>query len=99
LLSRPVLSSHAAAHYDAFLMLGRDRQNESISMGMAGGMLLPRPISRDTIRKQGRRLGYDGEVLEDFTDIVTAIDDFHVETAVRKAAADAQANAAKRKPR
>ncbi len=97
LLSRPLLSSDAEQHFAVFLTLSRDRPNESISMGMAGGVLLPRPISRETIRKEGRRLGYDGDALDDFVEIITLIDDFHVETAVRKAAADAKAAADRRK--
>lgn len=95
LLSRPAIPDDAAPYWAAFLLLSRDRPNQSISMGMGGGLILPRPISRDTIRREGRRLGYSGDALDDFTEILTGIDDKYVEITVRKAAADAKASADK----
>ena len=79
----------------AFLDLARDRPRESLSLGMAGGMSLPRPVPQEAIRREGRRLGYRGEALADFTTIVALIDDFWVEVAVKQAAADAKAAADK----
>ena len=50
---------------------------------MAGGLSLPRPISRETIRREGSRLGYTGDALADFTEIIVQIDDFYVEVAIK----------------
>lgn len=71
-------------------MLSRDRPHESLSLGMAGGLTLPRPVPRETIRREGRRLGYRGADLEDFVEIVTLIDDFYVEVEMKRAANDAR---------
>lgn len=62
---------------------------------MAGGLSLPRPVPREAIRREGARLSYQGDALEDFVEIVAAIDDFHVETSVRRSAAEAKAQAAR----
>lgn len=59
-------------------------------MGMAGGLSLPRPIPRDAIRREGARLGYVGEGLEDFTEIITRIDDDFIEVTVRRTADEAR---------
>lgn len=93
LLSRPTLLPDAEPYYAAFVLLSRDRQTESISMGLAGGLSLPRPVPRDVIRREGERLGYDGDALDDFVEALTMIDDCHVETEVRRAAAEAKASA------
>lgn len=93
MLSRPFLDPGAEPFFAAWLMLSRDRARESISLGMAGGFSIPRPIPRDTIAREGERLGHDGEALEDFTEILLRIDDFFVELEVTRAAADAKAAA------
>lgn len=64
-------------------------------MGMAGGLSLPRPVPLEAIRREGLRLGYQGESLADFTEIVARIDDHHVEVEVRRAADEAKASAAR----
>jgi len=64
-------------------------------MGLAGGLSLPRPIPRDTIRREGEHLGYEGDALEDFVEIVVLIDDFFIELEVKRIAADAKAAADK----
>ena len=64
-------------------------------MGMAGGLSLPRPIPREAIRREGERLGYAGDGLNDFVEIVMRIDDFHVEVTVKRAADNAKAAAAR----
>ena len=64
-------------------------------MGMADGLSLPRPVPLEAIRREGLRLGYQGEGLEDFVTIVARIDDFHVEVEVRRAADEAKASAAR----
>ncbi len=76
-------------------MLARDRPHYSISMGMGGGVLLPQPVSRETIRREGERQAYTGDDLEDFVEIVVRIDDYFVETEIKRAAADTKAAAAK----
>lgn len=83
LLSRPTLIIEAEPYWQAFVYLARDRPTESISLGMAGGLSLPRPIPRDAIRQEGKRNGFTGEGLDDFTEIVTAIDDIFVEVTVK----------------
>jgi hypothetical protein len=64
-------------------------------MGMNGGLSLPRPVPLETIRREGARLGYSGEGLEDFVIIVAHIDDFYVDIEVRRAADEAKASAAR----
>lgn len=51
-----------------------DRLMLSHGLGMAGGMLLFQRIGRENIRREGKRLGYQGDALLDFIDIVRAID-------------------------
>jgi hypothetical protein len=93
LLSRPVLLGDAARYWATLQELGRDRPRESVSMGMAGGIILPRPVPLETIRREGRRLGYEGEALEDFVTIIARADDFSVEVDTKRAAEDAKAAA------
>lgn len=92
LLSQPVLDSDAASLYAAFFLLSRDRPTESLSMGLAGGLSLPRPVPRDAIRREGGRLGYDGDALDDFVEAIMRIDDLYVETEVKRAATEAKAS-------
>ena len=56
----------------------------SLSLGMAGGLVLPQPIPREAMRRYGRTLRLSGEELADFVEIVAAIDDFWVVTEQRK---------------
>jgi hypothetical protein len=77
------------------VLLSRDRSIISIGMGGA----LPRPVPRDAIRREGERLGYDGDALDDFVEALTMIDDFHVEIEVRRAAAEAKASAERARSR
>lgn len=51
-----------------------DRLEFSHGLGMAGGMLLNQRIGRDVIRREGKRLGYEGDALADFVTIVRIID-------------------------
>ena len=64
-------------------------------MGMAGGLSLPRPVPLEAIRREGLRLGHQGESLEDFCTILARTDDFFVEVEVRRAADEAKASAAR----
>lgn len=60
---------------------------------MAGGISLPRPVPREAIRREGARLGYTGEGLADFTEIVARIDDSYVEATVKREAKSAEQRA------
>lgn len=93
LLSRPALSSDAEPYWAAFLGLARDRPRESISMGMGGSLMLPRPIPRETIRREAHRLGWRGDELEDFTEVIALTDDFYVEVEVKRIADEARMSA------
>ncbi len=93
LLSRPMLTAEAEPYWQSFTYLSRDRTYLALSLGMAGGLKLPQPIPRDSIRKEGNRHGYRGESLADFTEIVAAIDDAFVQDDVLKQAAAAKAGA------
>lgn len=66
----------------------------SLSLGMAGGLVLPQKIPREAIRRHGRALRLCGEELADFVEIVAGIDDFWVETEQRRQA-DAAVRAAR----
>ena len=93
LLSRPVLTAEAEPYWQSFTYLSRDRTYLALSLGMAGGLKLPQPILRDAMRAEGRRRGYQGDGLADFTEIVAAIDDAFVQDDVLKQAAAAKAGA------
>ena len=84
LLSRPILSAEALPYWEAFERLSRDRPLESVSLGMSGGLSLPRSIPLEAIRREGLRLGYGGDGLEDFVTIIARMDDSHVEHAMRR---------------
>ncbi|MBX9945118.1 MAG: hypothetical protein K2Y40_13620 [Reyranella sp.] len=99
LLSRPVLSSEAESYWQSFTYLSRDRAYLALSLGIAGGLQLPQPIPRGSIRKEGNRRGYQGESLEDFTEIVAAIDDAFIQNDVLKQAAAAKAGAERARSR
>lgn len=99
LYSRPQITAEAAPYWAAFLLLGRDRPEQSISLGMAGGLTLPRPVPRESIRREGERLGYDGDALEDFVEIVMRIDDLYIEVTTKRIADETKAAAARTKKR
>lgn len=82
-MRRPVLSSDATPYWLAFIDLSRDRPTENLSLGMAGGVSLPRPVPRETIRRDGERRGFTGDALDDFVEIVVGIDDAFVEVTVK----------------
>ena len=98
LLSRPILSSDAALHHAAFLLLSRDRQNE-IHSSFAGSFSRPLPITRDAIRREAKHMALAGDALEDFVAIVTIIDDYHVELETKRLAAEAAAAAQRERAR
>lgn len=43
-------------------------------LGMAGSLLLRQRLTRAAIRAEGERLGFDGEELDDFVEIVHRVD-------------------------
>lgn len=95
LLTRPEVTEQAAPFWAAFLLLSRDRPELSLSLGMAGGLTLPRPVPRESIRREGERLGYDGDALEDFVEIVMRIDDLYIEVTTKRIAEETKAAAAR----
>lgn len=64
-----------------------------IGGGMGPGLLLPLPIARADIRSEGERLGYRGEGLEDFCEIVEQLDHAFIEATARREAERARAAA------
>jgi len=56
---------------------------------------VPRPIKRAVIRAEGRRRHYGGDGLDDFVEILTAIDDGYVAEAIKAIDKKAKADAAK----
>ena len=97
LLSRPDLDAEAEPYWHAFLALSRDRQFDSLSLGMGGGVRIPCVITRETIRREGERQGYDGEDLDDFVEIVTGIDDAFLAIEMQRIADDTKKQAGKMK--
>ncbi|MFO1080864.1 MAG: hypothetical protein U1E23_09590 [Reyranellaceae bacterium] len=97
LLTRPRLSHLTQPYYDAWLLLSLDAQQFSHSMGMAGGVLLRQRLPRAALREEGRRLGYTGEALDDFVEIVHRID-IHEWTIAYRRQVDAVVAATKKKP-
>jgi hypothetical protein len=95
LLSRPLPSIELEPYWQAFAYLSRDRPREQVSLGLAGGLSLTRPIPATWIRAEGERLGFTGDALEDFEAIVVGIDDAFVEHSIKREAVEAKAAAAK----
>ena len=81
----------------AFIALARDRQYDSLSLGMGGGVRLPCVIPREAIRREGKRQGYAGDELDDFVEIVAGLDDGFIEIETKRIAAETKAAAARMK--
>lgn len=79
LLSRPEIPPEAQPYWQALKTLSRDRP---ILAGF--GVAFPRPVPRETIRVEGERLGFSGESLDEFVEIVSAIDDRAVEIEMKR---------------
>lgn len=77
----------------AFQHLDPYRPRLPIGGGMGPGILLPLPIPRPDIRSEGERLGYRGEGLEDFCEIVEQLDHALIEATARREADRAKASA------
>lgn len=91
LLSRPLLDAETESYYSAWRTLNRDRPKDHIPLGMSGSVTFPVAISIDLIRREGERLDYEGDDLEDFTAIVVLMDDYYVEIETKKRGAETQA--------
>ena len=73
------MGEEAMAYWLAFIALARDRQYDSLSLGMGGGIRLPCVIPREAIRREAQRQGYAGDEFEDFVEIVAGLDDGFIE--------------------
>lgn len=71
--TRPQLSPISERYYAEWLSLSRYRRLVSHSLGMAGGMLLRQTMPRAEIEAEGIRLGYFGDALDDFVELMTRL--------------------------
>ncbi|MGD9895223.1 MAG: hypothetical protein AB7I59_22705 [Geminicoccaceae bacterium] len=69
-MSRPYLSPEEQLYHDAWAYLRRDRPYLSHSLGMSGALLLQQKTPRSAIRAEGERLGFEGDDLDEFIEIV-----------------------------
>lgn len=67
------------------------RPRQTIGGGMGPSIMLPLPIPRPDIRAEGERLGYRGEALEDFCEVVEQLDHAIIEATARREADRAKA--------
>jgi len=89
LLSQPEISDDAEPYWLAFKRLERSRP-------MVGGMVaFPRPVPPEQIEREGRRLGFEHDDLEEFIEIVMEIDDHAVELAMQRLAKETEQRARK----
>lgn len=81
LLSQPEISEDAEPYWAAFERLSpRERP-------YVGGMVaFPRPVPRDLIEREGRRLGYEHDDLDDFVRIIVDAEDFSIELEMKRLA-------------
>ncbi len=83
----------------AFCDLSEDRPKESLGIGMGGSIQLPGNLTKETIRREGHRLQYAGEALDDFVAIVRGIDRIYVEVHVKRIADETKAAAERSRKR
>lgn len=74
--------------------MARDREQRALPLGMSGGVFLPAPITRTSIRRDGKRRGLSGDELEDFALIVVAIDNEWLVRETEKVSLDLKTQAA-----
>lgn len=66
-----MLSPKSERYYGEWLSLSRYRPMFSHGLGMAGAMLLKQLMPRAEIEAEGARLGYVGDALDDFVELMT----------------------------
>ena len=79
LASRPIISEEAEEYFVAFQRLSRDRTKTVVGGGMGPAIKEPDPLPLPVIRAEGQRLGFDGEDLEYFIEILAEADGIFLE--------------------
>ena len=74
LLSRPYLSAETQGYHDAWAYLNVDQPLLSHGGSLGGAVLVSQRLSRERIEALGIKRDYEGDDLEDFVEIVLAID-------------------------
>lgn len=87
LLSQPVITEDAEPYWLAYQRLLRERP---ITAGMSA---IPMPIPREPIEREGRRLGFDGDDLEEFIGVINDVCDHGIELDMKRAAASTKKRA------
>ena len=59
-------------------------------------IVFPRPVPTQIIEREGRRLGFEHEDLEDFVEIVAAFDDYDIELTMCRLDQETKARAARK---
>ena len=62
------------------------RPRQTIGGGMGASVVLPLPIPRPDIQAEGTRIGYRGDDLDDFCEIVEQLDHAIIEATARREA-------------
>lgn len=89
LLSQPEISDDAEPYWLAYNRLKRTRP-------MVGGMVtILRPIPPADIEREGRRLGFEHDDLDEFAEIVAEVDDHDIEITMRSIAKETEKRASK----
>jgi hypothetical protein len=89
ILARPKLSDEAEPYFAAFNSLSRYR-----GMIATGFSAFPLPIPPEAIEKHGLRAGFEDE-LEEFVEIVAAIDEEHLRNEADRIIAESKTRTAK----
>lgn len=88
------MPSEAIPYWLAFSDLDRDRPKNKEGGGMGPTITLPDNIPLDVIRREGERLGYVGDGLDDFTAALRGFDDEYVRVNSLRIAASVKADLA-----
>lgn len=83
MLSEPDEDGVTGPYLSALYYLDADRDEVPQPAGMGGGILLPVRLKRPQIRREGKRRGYTATDLDDFVEIVKALD-MHLVVEARK---------------
>lgn len=87
LLSQPIITEEAEPYWLAYQRLLRERP---LLSGMAA---IPLPIPREPIEREGRRLGFDGDDLDEFVGVINDVCDHGIELDMKRAAASSKKRA------